>query len=407
MNTKLLVPVLFSVFCFIKMPAQNQNLNDDFQNNKITVGAARINAYIKKLKGKNVGLVINQTSVIGKNNTFLVDTLLAMGIKVKAIFAPEHGFRGKADAGEHVDNQIDASTGVKVISIYGKKYAPDSSDLKDIDVLVFDIQDVGTRFYTYISTLQYVMESAAMYKKPLIILDRPNPNGHYVDGPVLDTTYKSFVGMQAVPIVYGMTLGEYAMMLKGEKLLKHGVQPDIFIVKCAGYNHKKFYSLPVKPSPNLPNMRSVYLYPTLCLFEGTNVSMGRGTEKQFQIFGSPLLPYDKFTFTFTPQPNEGAKKPQFEGVLCYGKDLSVLPIKNLQQKKSVDLSYIAEAYAAYAGKDSFFMKSNFFEKLAGIKSLREEIKNGEKLENIRAKWQSGIRGFKIVRKKYLLYRDFE
>ena len=407
MNSKLFILCLFTVFCFIKMSAQTQNIGNEFQNNKITVGAARMKAYIKKLKGKNVGLVINQTSVIGKNNTFLVDTLLASGIKVTAIFAPEHGFRGKADAGEHFDNQTDSATGVKIISIYGKKYAPDSSDLKDIDVLIFDIQDVGTRFYTYISTLQYVMEAAAVNKKPLIILDRPNPNGHYVDGPILDTAYKSFVGMQAVPIVYGMTIGEYALMLNGEKLLKNGIQADIFVVKCAGYNHKSFYSLPVKPSPNIPNMHAVYLYPSICLFEGTNISLGRGTDKQFQIYGSPRLFSDKFTFRFTPRPNEGAKKPPLENTLCNGIDLSVLPIKNLQQQRFINLSYITEAYADYAEKDTFFMKSNFFEKLAGIKLLREQIKSGENPENIRAQWQSGITNFKIVRKKYLLYRDFE
>ena len=384
-----------------------QNINKNFQNNKITVGAERLKFYLPKLRGKNVGLVINQTSVVGKNNIFLVDTLLALGIKVTAIFAPEHGFRGKADAGEHFENNVDERTGVKVVSIYGKKYAPDSSDLKNIDVLIFDIQDVGTRFYTFISTLQYVMESAAINKKPMIILDRPNPNGHYVDGPILDTTYKSFVGMQKIPIVYGMTIGEYALMLNGEKLLKNHVAADIFVVKCTGYNHKTFYELPIKPSPNIPNMHAIYLYPSLCLFEGTNVSMGRGTDKQFQIFGSPVLPPDKFLFSFTPQPNEGAKKPTHEGLVCYGKDLSQLPIRDLQKQRAINLSYIIEAYKAYTDKDTFFMKSNFFEKLAGVKALREQIKRGESIENIHASWQRGIDDFKIVRRKYLLYRDFE
>ncbi len=407
MSAKLLISFLFTIICFIKSPLLGQNTNKNFQNNKITVGAERLKIYLPKLRGKNVGLVINQTSVVGKNNIFLVDTLLALGIKVAAIFAPEHGFRGKADAGEHFDNNVDERTGVKVVSIYGKKYAPDSSDLKNIDVLVFDIQDVGTRFYTFISTLQYVMESAAVNKKPLIILDRPNPNGHYVDGPILDTTYKSFVGMQKIPIVYGMTIGEYALMLNGEKLLKNGVAADIFVVKCAGYNHKTFYELPIKPSPNIPNMHAIYLYPSLCLFEGTNVSMGRGTDKQFQIFGSPVLPLDKFSFSFTPQPNEGAKKPTHEGLTCYGEDLSAVPIRDLQEQRTINLSYITEAYKAYTHKDTFFMKSNFFEKLAGVKALREQIKRGESMESVHASWQRGIDDFKIVRRKYLLYRDFE
>ena len=407
MNAKLLIPVLFTIICFKNSPILTQNINKNFQNNKITVGAERLKTYLPKLRGKNVGLIVNQTSVVGKNHTHLVDTLQSLGIKISAVFAPEHGFRGKADAGEHFDNHIDSATGAKIISIYGKKYAPDSTDLSDIDVLVFDIQDIGARFYTYISTLQYVMEAAAANKKPLIILDRPNPIGHYVDGPILDTAYKSFVGMQKIPIVYGMTIGEYALMLNGEKLLKNGVRADIFVVKCAGYNHKSFYELPIKPSPNIPNMHAIYLYPSLCLFEGTNVSMGRGTDKQFQIFGSPQLPSDKFSFTFTPQPNEGAKKPTHEGLVCYGKDLSQLPIRDLQKQHTINLSYLEEAYKAYTDKDTFFMKSNFFEKLAGVKSLREQIKRGESIETIHAQWQRSIDDFKIVRKKYLLYADFE
>ena len=299
---------------------------------RIVVGAARPQKYLSKLKGKRVGLVVNQTSVVGAIH--LVDFLLSKKVNIKKIFAPEHGFRGKADAGEKINNETDPKTGIQIVSIYGKKHAPDSSDLKDIDILIFDIQDVGVRFYTYISTLQYVMEVCAELKKPLILLDRPNPNAHYVDGALLDPTLKSFVGMQPVPVVYGMTIGEYALMLNGEGWLQNKVKCDIKIVSCQKYTHNTFFELPVKPSPNLPNIRSILLYPSICYFEGTDFSLGRGTNKQFQIYGSPLA--TDGNFTFTPQPNEGATNPVQQGKLCRGHDLSNQDVTKLYAEKQIN-----------------------------------------------------------------------
>ena len=408
MATKVKIFSLFTIFCLFIFETNAQKSTNLFQNDEITVGAERFGAYIKKLKNKRVGLVINQTSVIGKNGeTHIVDALKSRRINIKAIYAPEHGFRGKADAGEKVDNTVDEKTGIPVISIYGKKRAPDANDMNDIDVLIFDIQDVGTRYYTYISTLEYVMIAAAEFKKSLIILDRPNPNGHFVDGPILEKELKSFVGMQQIPIVHGMTVGEYAMMLNTEGWLKDKAKADIFVVKCKGYNHNKFYSLPIKPSPNLPNMHSIYLYTSICFFEGTDVSLGRGTSKQFQIYGAPQYAQAKSTYSFTPMPNEGAKEPPLNGKLCYGHDLSTLNISDLQKMRKVNLSYLFDAYNNFGDKSQFFLKNNFIDKLAGTKMLREQILAGKSAEEIYATWQTGINKFKQIRKKYLLYADFE
>ena len=294
----------------------------------IIVGANQLDKYTDLLKGKNVAVVANNTSVIFKdgisnsNYTHLVDSLLSLGIKVTRGFAPEHGFRGVADAGEIVIDSKDEKTGVSVVSLYGDNYKPSPSNLENIDVVVFDIQDVGVRFYTYLSTLHYVMEACAEKGIPIIVLDRPNPNGHYIDGPVLEEQSKSFVGMHPVPIVYGMTIGEYAKMINGEKWLKNGVQCDLTVVPLKNYTHNSEYSLPLRPSPNLPNDKSINLYASLCMFEGTNVSCGRGTEMQFQIFGSPYLPENNYKFTFTPQPNYGSKTPKNMNQECYGLDLS-------------------------------------------------------------------------------------
>ena len=373
----------------------------------IKVGAERPSLYLKKLKGKRVGVVVNQTSVLGKNQMHLVDYLVSKKVNVAVIFAPEHGIRGTADAGEKVDNTVDSRTKIPIISIYGKKQKPDSADFALFDVLVFDIQDVGTRFYTYISTLQRVMEAAAEHHKPLIVLDRPNPNGHYIDGAILDMTYKSFVGMQPVPIVYGMTIGEYAKMLNGEKWLDNAAKCDLIVITCSGYTHKKPYTLPVKPSPNLPNQRAILLYPSLCFFEGTNVSIGRGTDKQFQIYGSPFIAAADVPFSFVPQPNEGAKKPFMEGRTCYGYDLTDMSEKDLFQCRQIDLSFLIKAYQKHPEKDSFFLKSNFFEKIAGTKMLREQLKAGKTEAEIRETWVADIKKFKLIRKKYLLYPDFE
>ena len=359
------------------------------------------------LKGKTVGMVVNQTSIVGKRQTHLVDTLRSLGVKIKVIFAPEHGFRGKADAGEKVDNTVDAKTGIPIISIYGKKRKPDATDLAGVDVLLFDIQDVGVRFYTYISTLQEIMEVAAEFKLPFLLLDRPNPNGHYVDGPILDKQFKSFVGMQSVPIVYGMTIGEYAYMLNNEGWLANNAKCNLEIINCEKYNHSSFYELPIKPSPNLPNAKAIYLYPSICFFEGTDVSCGRGTDKQFQVYGSPKYAATAATFKFTPKPNEGAKDPYLNGKLCNGKDLSTTTIKELQNLKKVDVSFVLDAYKNYAPKDSFFLKGNFFEKLSGTADFREQIKAGKSAMEIHATWEKGLADFKKIRKRYLLYADFE
>ena len=411
MATKVKLFLSIAIFCFnscaTKSQEQVQKIPTLFQNEQIITGAERISTYLPILKGKTIGMVVNQTSIVGKKQTHLVDTLRSLGVNIKVIFAPEHGFRGKADAGEHVDNTVDAKTGIPIVSIYGKKRKPDATDLAGVDVLLFDIQDVGVRFYTYISTLQETMEVAAEYKLPFLILDRPNPNGHFVDGPILDKQFKSFVGMQAVPIVYGMTIGEYATMLNTEGWLANNAKCNLQIINCANYSHKSFYELPIKPSPNLPNAKAIYLYPSVCFFEGTDISCGRGTEKQFQVYGAPKYAANKASFTFTPKPNEGAKEPYHNGKVCNGKDLSILTIKELQNLKKVDISYLMDAYANYATKDSFFLKGNFFEKLSGTADFRQQIKEQKSAAEIKLTWQKGINAFKLIRKKYLLYADFE
>jgi uncharacterized protein YbbC (DUF1343 family) len=375
-------------------------LNSFAQN--IEVGAAQLNQYLPLLQNKNIGLVVNQTSTIGQ--THLLDTLLKLNIKVKKVFAPEHGFRGVADAGEHVKNGIDPSTNTPIISLYGNNKKPKAEQIKDLDILIFDIQDVGVRFYTYISTLQYVMEACAENKKKLIILDRPNPNGHYVDGPILDTQYRSFVGMQQIPIVHGMTVGEYAKMLNGEKWLSNKLQCNITIIPCKNYDHKTFYQLPIKPSPNLPNMQSIYLYPSLCLFEGTDhVSLGRGTTLPFQIYGSPSFP-KTLNYQFTPQSLPGAKTPPQLNQQCFGYNLSEISLTELQKNKFT-LKYFINAYQLTNNKTTFF--NTFFVKLYGKGNLSTQLKNKMTEAEIRKTWQQGLQKFKTIRKKYLLYKDFE
>ena len=377
-------------------------LANSIQAKNVIVGAERLDQYLSLLKGKSVGLVINQTSVVG--NTHLLDTLISLGVNVKTVFAPEHGFRGTADAGEHVANGVDPKTNVAIVSLYGDNKKPKASQLKELDILIFDIQDVGARFYTYISTLQYLMEACAENNKPLLILDRPNPNGHYVDGPVLDTANRSFVGMQAIPVVHGMTIAEYAKMLNGEKLLEHKVQCKITVVTCLNYDHKTFYNLPIKPSPNLPNMTAIYLYPSICFLEGTtNVSLGRGTDKPFQIYGSDefskTLPY-----SFTPQSVDGAKNPPLLNKTCYGYDLTKLSLDSLRKQK-MTLNYVINAYKQAKNKNIFF--SSFFIKLAGKASLAGQIEKGMNEKTIKATWKTQLAKFKVIRKKYLLYKDFE
>lgn len=377
------------------------NVNTIQDNDDIIVGAENIATYYNDLKGKKVGMVVNQTSRVG--SAHLVDSLLELGIDIVTIFAPEHGFRGMADAGEHVKNGIDTKTGVPLISLYGKKKKPQTEDIKNIDIMVFDIQDVGARFYTYISSLHYVMEACAEHNIPLIVLDRPNPNAHYIDGPILEKEFSSFVGMHQVPIVYGMTIGEYAKMINGEKWLNNEVETDLTVVPCNNYTHDAFYELPVKPSPNLPNIRSIYLYPSLCLFEGSTVSVGRGTDTQFQVVGHPT--YSNNTFQFTPVSKPGAKHPKHMDKLCNGIDLTKLTTGYLHDRNTIDLSYILQFHKDLSKSNrAFFNKNNFFEKLAGTSKLRTQILEGKTEDEIRKTWKNGIEQFKKTRSKYLIYK---
>ena len=388
-----------------------------FGQERIIPGAERMDVYVPMLKGKSVAVFANPTSVVG--NTNLVDTLVKRGVKVVKIFGPEHGFRGTADAGEKVANFIDKETGIEVISLYGKHNKPSAEDLKDVDVMLFDIQDVGTRFYTYISSLQYYIEAALENSKPLLILDRPNPNGFYVDGPVLDPKFKSFVGMNPIPIVYGMTLGEYAFMITGENWLSDAANKKyayylhaknsadtpfhFLVIKCLNYDHNSKYILPVKPSPNLPSIQSIYCYPSTCLFEGTSLSEGRGTDKPFQIFGAPSLP--KNLYAFTPHPTEGAKSSKHYGEVCYGWNLSGTPQHVLNEiDNKVQLKWLINAYKLFPEKDSFFLRG--FNRLAGNDVLIQQIKNGVSEADIRKSWEPALSDFKKIRKKYLLYKDY-
>lgn len=365
---------------------------------RIIPAAGRMNEYLPMLKGKKVALVINQTSVTG--NTLLPDTLLKRGVRVVKIFAPEHGFRGRADAGAHVDNDKDSATGLPVISLYGDNKKPKAQQLSDVDIVVYDLQDVGVRFYTYISTLQYVMEACAENGKLLVVLDRPNPNGWYVDGPVLDTAQRSFVGMQPIPVVYGMTAGEYARMLKGEKWCSGAEKLYMKVISCAGYDHTSRYELPVAPSPNLKTAASVMLYPALCFFEGTVVSVGRGTYKPFEQYGHPSF-RGRTSYSFTPRAMTGATKPLYEGQECFGELLSAEGFSI----HGIDLQWLIKAYNWYPDKTKFF--NSFFEKLAGTTVLRKQIEQGMTDEQIHAAWKPGITAFKKIRRKYLLYKDFE
>ena len=384
------------------------------KNKEILPGAYQTEKYIPLLLNKRVGVFTNHTATVGKKH--LIDALLASGIQIQKVFTPEHGLRGTADAGEKTKDGIDEATGVKIVSLYGKKYGPSEEDLKDVDVLVFDIQDVGTRFYTYISSLQYYMEAAWANNKPIIILDRPNPNGHYVDGPVLEKPFSSFVGKQSIPTVYGMTIGEYATMLVGEKWLtaptdssinKEGIPIQFTVIGCKNYDHSSMYTFNIAPSPNLPDMNAIYWYPTTCLIEGSVMSEGRGTAHAFAHIGHPSI-RDK-SFSFIPGPRTGAMSSKLYGQTCYGWDLS-----KRQAPNQIDLDLIIEIYQAFPVKDSFFIEPKsklandyFFNKLAGNSKLMEQIKTGLPASAIRASWQKDLSNFKMIRKKYLLYKDFE
>ena len=394
----------------------------------IIPAAERLDQYLPLLKGKNIAVFANQTSMVG--NTHLVDTLKKLGINIKVIFGPEHGFRGNAEAGQHVEGGTDKSTGIPVVSLYGNKRKPSQQDLKDVNLLLFDIQDVGVRFYTYISSLQDYIETALANNLPLVVLDRPNPNGFYVDGPVLEEKFKSFIGMQPIPVVYGMTIGEYAQMILQEQWLSKAANAQfrkimatrfmegstyfqLMVIPCGNYTHKSKYVLPVRPSPNLPEIQSIYWYPSTCFFEGTVLSEGRGTDKPFQIFGHPSLP--KTMFSFVLEPRDYAKESKPYGKTCYGWNLSGTPeevIKRVDNK--LQLKYLLEAYRLFPDKESFFIlpkSSNsedvFFNKLAGNATLIQQIKKGVSEKDIRKSWEPRLKSFKKIRKKYLMYPDFD
>jgi len=366
-------------------------------DNKPLPAADQPGMYKKLLEGKKVGIVANQTSMVGDEH--LVEYLLGQGVSIKVIFTPEHGYRELAADGEHIGDGTDAATGIPIRSLYGVRRKPAPGDLTAIDVVIYDIQDVGARFYTYISTLHYVMEACAENNVRCIVFDRPNPNGFYFDGNIADTAYSSFVGMHPVPVMHGMTVGEYAKMINGEGWLKGGVQCDLTVVKCKNYTHQSLYELPVRPSPNLPNMTAVYLYPSLCFFEGTNVSLGRGTSFPFQVYGSPL--FSDTGFSFTPESLPESVKPPLLGMKCYGVDLRNAVTDKLVPSPEINLDWVIDAWNKYPEKDKFF--NNYFDVLAAGPVLREQIINGMSSEEIRATWKEGLEKYGRIRDKYLLY----
>ena len=370
----------------------------------VVPGAENMKEYLPMLQGKRVALVINQSSRVGSR--LLADTLLRRGVRLTRIFVPEHGFRGVGDAGAHIRNSRDSATGLPIVSLYGDNKKPKPAQLEDVDVVIYDLQDVGVRFYTYISTLQYVMEACASSGKMLIVLDRPNPNGHYVDGPVLDTALRSFVGMQPIPIVYGMTPGEYARMLVGERWFKGAERLRLEVIRCKNWDHKVHYHLPVAPSPNLRTMEAIYMYPSLCLFEGTVISVGRGTDKPFEQWGHPALAGQDLE-SFRPVSTVGATKPPFEGTTCYGFKAGPGEVEAVRDhgENGIMVGILAEMYTRFPQKDKFF--NSFFEKLAGTPALRKQIIAGMPIASIKASWEPELGAFRATRSKYLLYPDFK
>jgi len=379
---------------------KNENYNPIKKDTTLIVGANRTEMYLPLLKGKRVGIVANQTSVIFKtDNTFShsVDSLLSLKVEIKKVFSPEHGFRGQVDAGELVKDGFDTKTKLPIVSLYGKNKKPSKNQLENLDIVIFDIQDVGVRFYTYISTLHYIMEACAEQDIPVLILDRPNPNGHYIDGPTLEIENKSFLGMHPIPLVHGMTIGEYAQMINGEKWLKNKITSKITIIPVKNYTHKTSYSLAIRPSPNLPNDQSIKLYPSLGLFEGTNINAGRGSEFQFQRYGAPFLNSETMRFTYTPHANFGAKYPKHKDNLCYGEDLSNAIIND-----KMTLQWIIKAYKNTIDKSLFFNTDNFT-KHAGTKLLQQQIQAGLSENDIKKTWEQGLENFKKTRNNYLIY----
>ena len=368
-----------------------------FQSPKNPIlGIDRLHLFVDSLVGKRIAVVANQTSMV--KSLHLVDTLLALKLNIVKVFSPEHGFRGDIDAGEKIDHSVDEKTCLPLYSLYGNNKKPSASQLEDVDIVIYDIQDVGVRFYTFISTLHYVMEACAENNKQLLVLDRPNPNGHYVDGPVLEPAYKSFVGMHPVPVVYGMTIGEYAMMINGEGWLSRSASCNLWIIPCKNYTHKTKYSLPVSPSPNLKSDEAISLYPSLCFFEATTVSVGRGTEKPFEVYGHPKFPSG--SFSFTPIPQVGAKNPLHVNKTCTGYDLSK---KSMRRTYEINLNYLLLARDLLGDSTAFIDQANFFNRLAGTASLKEQILKGWSAREIRETWKPGLDKFLDIRKKYLLY----
>ena len=396
-NLVLIKLIIFGIVCLTSTKISAQTNNQ--QENCYKPAADRPELYLKLLKNKNIAVVANQTSLLA-DKTHLVDFLVKNNIKIKEIFAPEHGFRGNADAGEHVKNGIDTKTRLPIVSLYGDNKKPKAEQLQGVDLILFDIQDVGVRFYTYISTLSYVMEAAAENNIEVIVLDRPNPHDGYTDGPVLKEKWTSFVGLHKVPVVYGLTIGEYGKMVNGEKWLKNGVQAKYTIIPMLNYHKKQRYPISEKPSPNLPNDQSINLYPSLCFFEGTQVSIGRGTDFPFQVFGSPWL--KNHPFKFTPKPNFGAKDPFLNGKICNGEDLRNYP----KIKEKLDLSFVINAYKNFDKKSQeFFLKNLWFDTLAGTDELRKQIISGKSEEEIRNSWKQDLQNFEKIRTKYRIYED--
>lgn len=373
----------------------------NMQGPRVIVGAERLEVLLPLLKDKQVAFVVNHSSLVG--TTHLVDTLHSLGVCVSVIFAPEHGFRGEADAGEHIVDGYDLRTGASIVSLYGKRRKPNVTDLESVDVVVFDIQDVGARFYTYISTLFYVLEACAEQDKGAIVLDRPNPNGHYVDGPVLDSRLTSFVGIAPIPIVHGCTVGELAKLFVGEFWIYHPETLRLRIIPCLNYTHSTPYEPPVPPSPNLPTLRSILLYPSLCLFEGTHCSVGRGTDWPFEVVGHPDFPCD--SFYFVPRPNKGNKYPLHSGWLCGGWDFTKLSIDSLQHAKQLNLSWLLQFYQQFPDKTAFFREDNFIELLTGTHQLKHQIIDGKTEAEIRATWAEDLDAYRAIRQKYLIYPE--
>jgi len=384
-------------------PTDDTSLKTDIQTQQpktIVVGANRTEAYLPLLKNKRVAVVANQTSVIfseKRQYTHIVDSLLKLEVDIKKVFAPEHGFRGKADAGELVKDGVDTKTQLPIFSLHGTHKKPTKQQLADVDIMVFDIQDVGVRFYTYISTLHYVMEACAEQNIPLLVFDRPNPNGNYIDGPVLEKKHSSFLGMHPIPLVHGMTIGEYAKMINGENWLHNGITCNLTVITLKNYNHDSTYSLPIRPSPNLPNDQAITLYPSLGLFEGTNINAGRGTEFQFQRYGAPFLDSNHYAFSYTPIPNFGSKHPKHKNTVCYGVDLS-----SVVTERNFTLKYVIDAYTNATDKAKFFNTSNFTTH-AGTETLQRQIEAGLSETEVKASWKKDIEDFKAIRLKYLLY----